>query len=140
KIVQCPKCASRLSVQDSATAKKVRCPRCAEVFSVGGGALGTTETPLVPTEVTSAPRQQPPVPASSIQDSLPPPPGQGHAEEYSEEPPRRECRSAAVPDVRRRIPTEPEDILSPSEYRNYRNVRAVAVLFVVLGSIICLAG
>jgi hypothetical protein len=42
--------------------------------------------------------------------------------------------------VRRRIPTAPEDILSPSEFRNYRNVRAVAVLFIVLGSVFLLAG
>ena len=35
---------------------------------------------------------------------------------------------------------KPEDVLSPSDYKNYRNVRAVSVLFVVLGSVLVLGG
>jgi hypothetical protein len=35
---------------------------------------------------------------------------------------------------------DPKDILSPDDYSNYRNVRAVSVLFVVLGSILVLGG
>jgi hypothetical protein len=34
----------------------------------------------------------------------------------------------------------PKDILSPDDYSNYRNVRAVSVLFVVLGSVLVLGG
>ena len=34
----------------------------------------------------------------------------------------------------------PEDVLSETAYTNYRNVRAVALLFIILGSILCLAG
>jgi hypothetical protein len=32
----------------------------------------------------------------------------------------------------------PEDVLNPSDYRNYRNIRAVSVLFIVFGSILAL--
>lgn len=32
------------------------------------------------------------------------------------------------------------DILNPDDYRNYRNVRAVSILFVALGSIVALGG
>lgn len=35
---------------------------------------------------------------------------------------------------------KPNEILSPEEYKNYRNVRAVSVLFCLLGSILVLAG
>lgn len=35
---------------------------------------------------------------------------------------------------------KPKEVLSPSDYRNYRNIRAVSVLFIVLGSIFALAG
>jgi hypothetical protein len=35
---------------------------------------------------------------------------------------------------------KPKEILSPEDYTNYRNVRAAAVLFVVLGSILVLGG
>ena len=35
---------------------------------------------------------------------------------------------------------KPEDVLSASDYKNYRNVRAVSVLFVLLGSILVLGG
>lgn len=34
----------------------------------------------------------------------------------------------------------PRDVLSPAEYTNYRNVRAVAVLFVLLGCVLVLGG
>ena len=34
----------------------------------------------------------------------------------------------------------PEDVLSAADYRNYRNVRAVALLFIILGSILVLGG
>jgi hypothetical protein len=34
----------------------------------------------------------------------------------------------------------PKDVLSPDEYANYRNVRAVSMLFVVLGSVLVLGG
>jgi hypothetical protein len=34
----------------------------------------------------------------------------------------------------------PEDILGPADYSNYRNVRAVSVLFVVFGSVLALGG
>ena len=34
----------------------------------------------------------------------------------------------------------PEEVLSPAEYKNYRNVRAVSVLFVLLGSVLILGG
>ena len=33
-----------------------------------------------------------------------------------------------------------QDLLNPDDYRNYRNVRAVSILFVLLGSIIALGG
>ena len=33
-----------------------------------------------------------------------------------------------------------KEVLNPEDYRNYRNVRAVAVLFIVLGSILVLGG
>lgn len=36
--------------------------------------------------------------------------------------------------------TEVDKILSADEYKNYRNVRAVAVLFILLGSVFVLAG
>lgn len=35
---------------------------------------------------------------------------------------------------------KPQDVLSKPDYRNYRNVRAVATLFVLLGSIFVLGG
>lgn len=35
---------------------------------------------------------------------------------------------------------KPEDILSPDDYTNYRNVRAVSILFVLLGSVLVLGG
>jgi hypothetical protein len=59
-------------------------------------------------------------------------------EDDEDEPPRRRRRPADS--LRRRIPTDPEDILYPSEYRNYRNVRAIAVLFVILGAVLALGG
>jgi hypothetical protein len=34
----------------------------------------------------------------------------------------------------------PKDVLSPDDYSNYRNVRAVSVLFVVLESVLVLGG
>ena len=34
----------------------------------------------------------------------------------------------------------PKDVLSPEDYLNYRNIRAVSVLFVVLGSVLALGG
>jgi hypothetical protein len=34
----------------------------------------------------------------------------------------------------------PKEVLSPADYTNYRNVRAAAVLFVVLGGILALGG
>jgi CHASE2 domain-containing sensor protein len=34
----------------------------------------------------------------------------------------------------------PKAVLSPDDYSNYRNVRAVSVLFVVLGSVLALGG
>jgi hypothetical protein len=34
----------------------------------------------------------------------------------------------------------PKDILSPADYKNYRNVRAVAVLFIVFGTVLVLGG
>jgi hypothetical protein len=34
----------------------------------------------------------------------------------------------------------PKEVLSPADYANYRNVRAVSVLFVVLGSVLVLGG
>jgi hypothetical protein len=37
-------------------------------------------------------------------------------------------------------PPRPEDVLSSAEYRNYRNVRAAAVLFAILGIIMILGG
>jgi len=33
-----------------------------------------------------------------------------------------------------------KDVLSPEDYRNYRNVRAVSVFFVLIGSILALGG
>ena len=33
-----------------------------------------------------------------------------------------------------------KDILSPEDYKNYRKVRAVAVLFIVFGSVLLLGG
>jgi hypothetical protein len=36
--------------------------------------------------------------------------------------------------------SSPEEILSEAEYRNYRNVRAVALLFIVLGGVLFLGG
>jgi len=35
---------------------------------------------------------------------------------------------------------KPKEVLSPEDYKNYRNVRAAAVLFVVFGGIIVLGG
>lgn len=35
---------------------------------------------------------------------------------------------------------KPQDVLPKSDYRNYRNVRAVATLFVLLGSVFVLGG
>lgn len=35
---------------------------------------------------------------------------------------------------------KPKDVLSPEDYLNYRNVRAVSVLFVVFGSVLALGG
>jgi hypothetical protein len=35
---------------------------------------------------------------------------------------------------------KPKEVLSPEDYANYRNVRAAAVLFVVLGSVLVLGG
>lgn len=35
---------------------------------------------------------------------------------------------------------KPQEVLSKSDYRNYRNVRAVATLFVLLGSVFVLGG
>ena len=35
---------------------------------------------------------------------------------------------------------KPEEVLSPAEYKNYRNVRAVSVLFILLGSVLVLGG
>jgi hypothetical protein len=34
----------------------------------------------------------------------------------------------------------PKDVLSPADYSNYRSIRAVSMLFVVLGSILVLGG
>lgn len=34
----------------------------------------------------------------------------------------------------------PKDVLSPADYANYRNVRAVSILFVLLGSVLVLGG
>jgi hypothetical protein len=35
---------------------------------------------------------------------------------------------------------DPKEVLSPDDYSNYRNIRAVSILFVVLGSILVLGG
>jgi hypothetical protein len=35
---------------------------------------------------------------------------------------------------------KPKEVLSPADYANYRNVRAAALLFVVLGSVLILGG
>ena len=35
---------------------------------------------------------------------------------------------------------KPEEVLSPGDYTNYRNVRAVSVLFVLLGGVLVLGG
>lgn len=136
-LVRCPKCAGQMSAPDTAAGKKVRCPRCAEIVPVPSEAAPPPPSP--PAALAVALKSVPPPRVSAVQTT--PPFVLEFADDDAEDAPRpRRRRSVAETDVRRMIPTDPEDILSPSEYRNYRNVRAVSKLYVVLGSLIALAG
>jgi hypothetical protein len=46
----------------------------------------------------------------------------------------------SLPDLWRLFMANPKDVLDPDDYSNYRNVRAVSVLFVVFGSVLVLGG
>ncbi len=136
-LVRCPKCTVQLSAPDTAAGKKIRCPRCGEIVPISMPAA----PPPLPDDAIMATAAEPAAPrASAIQ--VPPPVVFDPVEEDEDEPalPRRRRSSSDRYEVRRKIPMTPEDILSPSEYRNYRNIRAIAVLFIILGSCLGLGG
>ncbi len=137
--IQCPKCSKMISVEEPSTGKKVRCPGCTELFLIGVGPESLP--PLQRTAVTDRSAAKMPISNTAFQKEPIPPtrfspeiPGKGEA------PGRHRDDSPADISLRRQFPMQPDDILSPSEYRNYRNVRAVAWLFTVLGSVLILGG
>jgi predicted Zn finger-like uncharacterized protein len=63
-VSNCPKCTTKLAVDDSLAGKKVRCPKCMEIFTMPGGTSTTPPLPIA--QVVSTPGVQRPLPAAPI--------------------------------------------------------------------------